>query len=100
LTLTLAAQRHPSEIADETDECAALRAGIALGGALLPATGAAGHGIRFVDVGHGSCRDVVSLDLIDQCGARDTQLDGSTRPIASMVLQRALDVLPLEIFQT
>src|SRR4051812_42817336 len=99
LTLTLTAERHPAEVADETDERPTLRAGIAFGGALLPAARPAGHSIRFMDVGHGSRRNVVSLDLVDQRGTRNTQLDGSTRPITGMVLQRTLDVLPLEIFQ-
>src|SRR6476661_574371 len=43
--------------------------------------------------------DVVALDLVDQRGARDAQLDRGAGPIAGVVLEGALDVLALEILE-
>src|SRR4051794_4715359 len=42
---------------------------------------------------------VVPFDFVDQRSTRDAKLDSCSGPIPSVVLQRALDVLALEIFQ-
>src|SRR5215207_9059030 len=42
---------------------------------------------------------VVPLDLVDQRGARDPELDGGPGAVAGVVLEGALDVLALEVLE-
>src|SRR3954464_6256901 len=44
--------------------------------------------------------EVVPFDLVDQRCPRDTKLDSGAGPVARVVLEGALDVLALEVFQT
>src|SRR3954468_7690407 len=41
----------------------------------------------------------VALDLVDQRGARDPELDGGAGPVAGVVLEGTLDMLALEILE-
>jgi hypothetical protein len=59
LTSALTAERDPAEIADQTDERAALRTGVAFGGPLFPAAGTTGHGIEFVEFSHRDAQEVM-----------------------------------------
>jgi hypothetical protein len=54
LGLTGPAARHPTHVADDADESAAVDARISLGRTLLIAAGAALHRVVFVNFGHGS----------------------------------------------
>src|SRR5256885_13317057 len=96
----LAAAGDAAEGAHETDEGSAHVAWIAFGGPLFSAAGAAGHAVVLVDLGHArSGGEVVALDLVDQRGARDPELDGRAGAVAGVVLEGALDVLALEVLQ-
>src|SRR5207244_13240214 len=96
----LAAAGGAAERAAEAEEGPAHLAGIALRCPLFPAAGAAPHGIVLLDLGHAtSGGEVVTLDLVDQRGAGDAQLDGRAGAVAGMVHEGALDVLALEVFE-
>ena len=71
----LPAEGDAAEVADQADERPAVGAGIAFGGTLLAAAGAAGHGIVLADARpwRRSGGDVVPLDLVDQRGAGDAR---------------------------
>src|SRR5882724_950374 len=43
--------------------------------------------------------EVVALDLVDQRGPRDAELDGGPGAVAGVVLERPLDVLALEVLE-
>src|SRR4051794_34254743 len=94
-------QRDSAKVADQAEEGTAVGAGIPLGGALLPAASATGHRVVFVELGHGALGgEVVAFDLVDQRRSGDAKLDSGAGPVACMVLEGALDVLALEVFET
>jgi len=82
--LALGATLYPSKVADQTNERAAIDAGISLRRPFLLAAGPADHRIVFVKLGHGSPShvDVVTLDLVDERRSRDPEFSGGACPIA------------------
>src|SRR3954453_5729101 len=100
LGLAFPAEGDAAEGADQADERPAAGAGIALGRPLLSTAGAARHRVVLVDLGHRrSRREVVPLDLVDQGRTRNPELDRRPGPVAGVVLEGSLDVLPLEVFE-